>query len=174
MVRLKGDHIRLRALEPEDLELLYEIENNPEIWEVSGTTSPYSKHILQQYLDNSHRDIYEMKQLRLCIEDMSGEPIGLIDLFDFDPRNRRAGIGIVIRESAHRNKGAGTEAVTLLCEYAFDSLELKQVYANVGVENEASIRLFEKLGFLKVGVKKSWNLVKGRFRDVILYQKINN
>ena len=96
---LKGQNIHLRALEPEDLDFLYEIENNESIWEVSNTQTPYSKWVLKNYLENSHLDIYEAKQLRLAIcQDEDFPAIGLIDLFDFDPRNNRAGIGIVIQK----------------------------------------------------------------------------
>lgn len=173
MLKLRGEHIQLRALEPEDLDFLYEIENNPEIWEISGTIAPYSKHVLRQYLGNSHQDIYEAKQLRLCIVSRNDKVVGLIDLFDFDPKNKRAGIGIVIHENAERNKGVGTEALSLLCDYAFDTLDLHQLYANVGSDNTASIKLFKKLEFSEVGLKKDWMLVNGKFKDELLFQKIN-
>ena len=67
MLKLQGENIFLRALEPEDLDFLYELENNGDVWEISGTTAPYSKFILRQYLENAHKDIFEAKQLRLCI-----------------------------------------------------------------------------------------------------------
>ena len=93
MLSLQGEIINLRALEPEDLELLFNIENNKEFWEISTTITPYSKFILRQYLENSHRDIYDVKQLRLVIcKAADNEPVGLIDLFDFDPRHKRAAI----------------------------------------------------------------------------------
>lgn len=173
MQALKGKHISLRALEPEDLDFLYELENNNEIWEISGTVTPYSKDVLRQYLQNAHRDIYDVKQLRLAITSNKKETIGLIDLFDFDPKNRRAGIGIVVLSNLHRNKGAGGEAIGLLQEYAFSSLELRQLYANVGTENAPSIHLFKKMGFVEVGVKKDWILSNGSFKDEILFQKIH-
>ncbi|MEB8389535.1 GNAT family N-acetyltransferase, partial [Rhodobacteraceae bacterium KMM 6894] len=87
MLSLKGENCYLRALESEDLDFLYELENNTELWEISGTTVPYSRHLLQLYLDNAHKDIYEAKQLRLCICNTSDKAVGLIDLFDFDPHN---------------------------------------------------------------------------------------
>ncbi|MFT5942930.1 MAG: diamine N-acetyltransferase, partial [Sediminicola sp.] len=147
MLSLKGIHGYLRALEPEDLNFLYELENNTQIWEISGTTTPYSKHILQLYLDNAHKDIYEAKQLRLCICNSDDNVVGLIDLFDFDPHHHRAGIGIVILEEKDRNKGLGLEALQLLENYAFDGLHLRQLYANVLEDNEASIHLFKKLDY---------------------------
>lgn len=124
-------------------------------------------------MDNAHKDIYEVKQLRLCICNLEGKVIGLIDLFDFDPRNLRVGMGIVISEEANRNRGVGAEAIEILCDYVFSVLGLRQVYANVLEDNAPSIHLFTKLGFKKVGVKKDWISSNGKFKDEILFQKIN-
>lgn len=172
MLNLQGENIYLRALENKDIEFLYQLENNTSIWEISGTTTPYSKDVLQAYLDNAHRDIYDVKQLRLCICTTENMVIGLIDLFDFDPKNRRAGIGIVILTPDDRNKGIGSEALTLLSEYAFSTLDLHQLFANVMEDNEASIHLFQKLGFTTVGTKKDWIFSKGSYKNEILFQKI--
>ena len=88
---LKGKNIYLRALEPEDLDFLFVIENDKNLWEVSGTQIPFSRFILKQYLEQTHLDIYQAKQLRLVVSKNSEDlPIGLIDLFDFDPQHKRA------------------------------------------------------------------------------------
>jgi diamine N-acetyltransferase len=174
MLKLKGKHIYLRALEPSDLEFLYQLENNPEVWEISGTTTPYSRHTLQNYLDNAHRDIYEVKQLRLTISAISSKTLGFIDLFDFDPRHRRAGLGIVVLEEKNRNKGIGTEAISLMCDYAFTILDMHQIYAHVLEDNAASIRMFQKLGFEYTGARKDWVLSEGVFKNELLFQKIKN
>lgn len=168
---LKGKHTSLRALEPGDLDFLFELENNSDIWEISGTITPYSRHVLKQYLDNAHRDIYEVKQLRLAICNGTNKVIGFIDLFDFDPKHRRAGIGIVILDKSDRKNGHGSEAVSLLCEYAFKVLNLNQVYANVSEDNRASVQLFKKMGFELAGIKKDWILVGGKFKNELLFQK---
>ena len=159
MITLKGANIYLRALEPEDLEFVYAIENNESVWEVSNTQTPYSRFLIKQYLENAHQDIYEAKQLRLaiCLND-SQKAIGLIDLFDFDPKNSRAGIGLVIADLASRNKGIGSEALELVINYSFQQLQLHQLYANIGSDNEISLQLFTKFGFQKIGIKKDWNL----------------
>jgi len=172
MLNLRGDQIYLRALEPSDIDFLYTLENTTSLWEISGTTTPYSKHVLQLYLENAHRDIFEVKQLRLCICNKTDMVLGLIDLFDFDPKNRRAGMGIVILSADEHNKGIGYEAITILSDYAFTTLGLKQLYANVIEDNLASLHLFEKLGFIKVGTKKDWIFTNGSFKNEILLQKI--
>ncbi|WP_027075766.1 GNAT family N-acetyltransferase [Maribacter antarcticus] len=174
MELLKGKNLFLRALEKEDLQFLYDIENNTHVWEISGTVTPYSRSVLEFYLENAHRDIYEVKQLRLVICSPEGITLGLIDLFDFDPKHKRAGVGIVIVKEADRNKGIGAEALELLSNYAFTILELKQLYANILEENKRGIHLFQKLGFLKVGVKKDWISSNGRYKNEVLFQKINN
>lgn len=174
MKTLKGDNIYIRALEPNDLEFVYAIENDQSIWEVSNTHTPYSRFLVKQYLENAHQDIYEAKQLRLAIcQDQDFPALGLIDLFDFDPKNNRAGVGIVIQNNENRKQNIGSEALALLIEYAFYNLNLHQLYANIGTENEASKALFTKFGFEIIGVKKDWTFVNGKYKDEAIFQLIN-
>ncbi|QOD61862.1 GNAT family N-acetyltransferase [Polaribacter haliotis] len=169
---LKNKNINLRALEPEDLEFLFQIENDESFWEVSHTQTPFSKFVLKQYLENAHLDIYEAKQLRLIIEENSSEKaIGTIDLFDFNPQHKRAGIGILIHPDFQKN-GFASEALSLLISYAFSHLNLHQLYANITVDNAKSISLFKKYHFKKIGVKKDWILSEGKYKDEILFQLI--
>ncbi|MFV8344981.1 GNAT family N-acetyltransferase [Flavobacterium sp. ZB4P13] len=174
MKTLKGENIYIRALEPNDLEFVYAIENDQSIWEVSNTHTPYSRFLVKQYLENAHQDIYEAKQLRLAIcQDKDFPALGLIDLFDFDPKNNRAGVGIVIQDNENRKQNIGSEALGLLIEYAFCNLNLHQLYANIGTENEASKALFTKFGFEMIGVKKDWTFVNGIYKDEAIFQLIN-
>jgi len=174
MKTLKGKNIYLRALEPNDLEFIFAIENDQSIWEVSNTHTPYSRFLVKQYLENAHQDIYEAKQLRLAIcQDQDFPAVGLVDLFDFDPKNNRAGVGIVIQGNEHRNQNIGSEAIALLIEYAFSNLNLHQLFANIGTENVASTALFTKFGFEMIGVKKEWTLVNGKYKDEAIFQLLN-
>ena len=174
MITLKGKNIFLRALEPNDLEFIYAIENDESVWEISHTQTPYSRFLVRQYLENANQDIYEAKQLRLAIcENDDENAIGLIDLFDFDPKNNRAGIGILIKNTDNRNQGIGTEALGLLINYAFYNLNLNQLYANIDTQNIGSLKLFTNFGFQKIGVKKQWNFVNGVYKDEALFQLIH-
>ena len=130
--------------------------------------------MVKQYLENAHQDIYEAKQLRLAIcQDEDFPALGLIDLFDFDPKNNRAGIGIVIQGTENRKQNIGSEALELLIRYSFYHLNLHQLFANIDPKNEASIGLFTKFGFQIIGTKKDWNLVNGVYQDEALFQLIN-
>ena len=101
MLTLTGEKLYLRALEPEDLDFIYEIENDETIWEISATQTPYSRFLIKQYLENAHQDIYEAKQLRLVMVSNKKENIGLIDLFEFDPKNKRVGVGLLIAKKEY-------------------------------------------------------------------------
>jgi len=154
---LENSTITLRALEPEDLEVLFRWENDPSIWHLSGTVAPYSRFLLKQYLENAQKDIYELKQLRLMIElNAEKRPLGAIDLFDFDPYHRRAGIGILIADDSDRGKGYAREALDTLMKYSFDGLKLHQLWCNIPSWNNKSMKLFTSAGFQVVGEKKEW------------------
>lgn len=174
MITLKGENIYLRALEPEDLEFIHAIENDESIWEISNTQTPYSKFLIKQYLEQAHKDIFEVKQLRLMISNYEEASLGLIDIFDFDFKNSRAGIGILLKELDNRGRGYGSEALNLLKNYCFTHLGLHQLYCNISEDNQASIKLFTNLGFKQIGLKKEWNCINGSFKDEYLYQLINN
>ncbi|MEW6467382.1 MAG: GNAT family N-acetyltransferase [Bacteroidota bacterium] len=170
---LNGKNIRLRALEPSDIDMLYKWENDPAIWQVSNTLTPYSRFVLEQYIANSHQDIYTAKQLRLVIQlakDLSC--IGCIDIFDFDPRHHRAGIGVLIADEKERQNGYATEALQLLLDYCFKTLQLHQVYCNVSKSNTASLHLFKKHGFEITGTKKDWNRNGTGWEDEYLMQLV--
>ena len=169
---LTYNNVSLRPLEPEDIELLYEWENNMEIWQVSNTKTPYSKHILAQYIQESAKDIYELKQLRLIIQNEQKKPVGAVDLFDFEPYHLRAGVGILIHNPEDRKQGYAANALKALSNYALHILGLKQLYANIAFDNTESIHLFEKLEFKQAGIKKDWLKISGGWKDEVLFQKI--
>ncbi|NCC72367.1 MAG: N-acetyltransferase [Sphingobacteriia bacterium] len=171
---LKGEKILLRAPEPSDVDLLYSWENDNNIWQVSYNSAPVSRFALEQYVLNSHLDIYTTKQLRLMIDNVhDGQTIGSVDLFEFDPEHRRAGIGIYLLDN-ERQKGKASEALGLMIDYCFDKLSLKQVFCSIAPDNQASIALFTAKGFQHTGTKKSWLFINKKWTDVCFYQLINH
>ena len=147
--------VHLRAMEPEDLELLYQIENNPSLWKVGVTNVPYSRYQLRDYLARSTGDIYTDRQVRMVVENGEGVAIGLIDMMNYEPQHHRAEVGIVIREP-FRHQGFGTEALEQLKQYARDIVHLHQLFAYVDMENEESLRLFQKAGFERSAILNDW------------------
>lgn len=170
---IKSGDICLRAVEKNDLDVLYACENDMSIWKVSNTQTPFSKYVLEQYLDTSHQDIYTNRQLRLMICLNNSElAVGTVDLFEFDPAHARIGVGVLIFD-AFRNKGYAFDALHCLKTYAFEILLVNQLYCNISASNHESRRLFEKLGFKNTGIKQQWNRTSAtEFEDELFYQLI--
>jgi diamine N-acetyltransferase len=171
MNTLKGKNIFLRALESEDINYLFSIENNEKYWSISDSQIPFSRYLLNRYLKNSNMDIYEAKQLRLVITDFQNITIGLIDLFDIDFKNNRAGVAIIINEKM-RSKGFAKEALELLIQYSKTHLSLHQLYCNILEDNSHSINLFKSAEFKQVGLKKDWIKFDGKYKNELLLQLI--
>ena len=164
--------MHLRAVEPTDLPLLYEWENDVENWEVSHTMEPYSKALLEKFIETSAQGLYGNRQQRLMVvTNETNGTVGAIDIFDFDPQNRRAGIGILI-DKKHRHNGFGLEAVELTKKYLFETVKLHQIYCNILIDNSYSLQLFQKAGFEICGKKKEWILTKNGWADEYFLQII--
>lgn len=168
---MRGEKVTLRAVEPEDIDLMYGVENDIHNWGVSGTNTPFSTYLLAQFVESQRVDIYSSKQLRLMVENSRGEVVGIVDIFDFDPYNHRAGVGILIFES-HRAMGYGADVLSVMHNYCRDILQLHQLWCNVGADNFASLGLFAKMGYTEVGRKRDWQFHDGEYQDEILLQRI--
>jgi len=171
MIRLENEMVGLRAIEPADIDVLFDLENDLDLWKYSNRSQPYSRDLLKRYIDNAHKDIFETRQIKFTIMDQEAIPIGFIDLFDYEPLHHRAGVGLVIRKEK-QSKGYGAASLELISDYAKKYLQLHQLYANIASENKISIRLFEAQGYVFVGTKKDWNFYEGQFQDESTYQKI--
>ncbi|MBQ8009219.1 MAG: GNAT family N-acetyltransferase [Bacteroidaceae bacterium] len=167
-----GKLVRLRAVEPEDLEFLYQMENDPSLWSISNFTVPYSKATLRAYIENSMNDMFADRQLRLMICELSHDkPVGVIDISDFEPMHGRGEIGISLLVE-ERGKGYAAEALDLLCDYVFTFLHFKQLNAHILADNTASLNLLHRAGFTDCGLLKSWWRIGGEYHDMVLLQKI--
>lgn len=169
---LKKGNIELRAIEPEDVEFILEMENDTSLWHLSNTNNPFSRFDIEQYIMLTDKDVFSAKQLRFII-DYSGkektQAIGAIDVFDFDAHNRRAGIGISITKD-QRKKGYAGIALDILINYMFNQLSLNQIYCNIGEDNIESIGLFMSRGFKEAGNKKEWKLRNNKWFDELFFQ----
>lgn len=168
---LKSDTLYLRALERSDLDFLFALENDVSVWRVSNTVAPFSREVLEHYLEQAGQDIYAARQLRLVICSSDHQAIGAIDLFDFDPLHLRAGIGILIREP-FRRQGLAGKALALLLHYGARYLMLHQLYCSIAADNEASLALFRQADFQEVGTRRHWLRTPQGWVDVVEMQKI--
>lgn len=147
--------IKLRAIEPEDLELLYSIENDMSVWNVGMTNVPYSKFALNEYLLNIKYDMYADRQVRLMVDNSEGKTIGIVDITDYDPRHNRAEVGIIIMDE-YRRQGYATEVLQAVREYAKNVIHLHKLYAVIDTSNTAALNTFQKAGFNEECTLKDW------------------
>lgn len=168
------DRIRLRAPEPSDAALLYQWENDISLWHVSDTLAPVSMFKIEQFILDAS-DIYTNRQQRFMIDKISEakpKTVGTVDLYDFDPRHKRAGIGIMIA-AEDRGKGYGSTAVRLCTSFAFDTLSIHQLFCFINADNQASLNLFRKQGFIQTGERKQWILAVNGWTDQLQFQLFN-
>ncbi|MCM1169050.1 MAG: GNAT family N-acetyltransferase [Bacteroides sp.] len=175
---ISSDSLFLRAMEPQDESFLYDIENRREAFSVGENRIPFSHDYLQRFIYASLQENFlSSGQLRLvvcCGEDTELHPeqaVGILDFFNYDSFHRRAETGIVVCPG-YRNKGIGEKILTLACDYARNQLNLHQLYAEVAANNEGSLKLFEKCGFERCGLRRQWLLQAGEWVDTVLWQKI--
>lgn len=162
--------VYLRAMEPEDLDVLYLVENDESVWSVSATNVPYSRCALANFIVNSTGDIFTDKQVRMMVEDASHEIVGIVDLMNFDPQHLRAELGIVIRKE-WQGKGYAQAAVVHLMHYARRVIHLHQLYAVVSVENAACLSALQVCGFQSSAVLRDWLFDGEKYVDAYMLQR---
>ncbi len=171
-MNMEGRLCRLRAMEPADVDLLYEWENDTAVWSVSGTLAPFSRFALEALIESQRYDLFQSRQLRLIIETLDGRPLGAADLFEVDPLHRRAGVGILIHRTEDRGCGYAADALAVMIDYARRTLGLHQLWCGIETDNTASLSLFRRLGFVEIGTKRDWNWTAEGWKDELLMQLI--
>ncbi len=171
MIQFEG--IGLRAPEPYDVEHIFEWENDPQQWDSSSIVSSYSLHNIQEYVSNYDPDIFVTRQLRFMIVDVKkpDSPIGMIDLFDFDPLNRRAMTGFYVSE-LYRGKGVCSRALIALSFFCHERLSIHQLSAVSTVDNQSSLYSLKNAGFVEAGTLKDWIIRPNGYVDAVMMQKI--
>ena len=166
--------MKLRALEPEDLEILYTLENDPELWDTSESDAPYSKYILKQYIAEGNT-LLSSGELRLVIEIQNNESqrpivVGFIDITNYTAQSQRAQIGIALLKK-YRNKGYGTQALNLIERLTSNKLHIHTLYAYVSIKNIASSKLFNKSGYTPIATLPEWFYYNKSYEDVYFFIK---
>ena len=165
---LQNSHITLRALEPEDLEVLYRWENDAALWFTGNTVAPYSRYDLKQYIASAPKNIYEHGFIKLIIERVfDGAKLGVVDLFDYDHHNSRAEVGVYI-DASHRRAGYGLQAVQLITDYGLNFLHLNQLYCHIPASNAETEALFTKAGYQRTALLPSWIKTPEGYADVVM------
>ncbi len=170
---LTGERVTLREMKAADLDRIHRWENKPELWYLGDVHEPLTKEEIHEFMQHTTGDIYLDGQLRMIIDDKKGNSVGCIDLFDFDKYNEKAGVGILVAEQSDRKKGFASEALSLLTNYCFEVLNLRQLYCHITVDNKNSVRLFTSCGYTETGRCKDWVKKGNVFIDALFLQNMN-
>lgn len=162
--------LRLRAMEPEDLDFLYGIENDPEVWNVGNASVPYSRYVLHDYIANTTNDIYYDGQVRMIAESDSGDVVGMVDIFNFNAQHRRAEVSVVVHKN-YRRRGFASLALGMVMDYSLRTLHLHQLYAVIAEDNAASLALFDKMGFKRSNMLSDWLFDGAKYANAWIVQK---
>lgn len=165
----KQPDIKLRAMELEDLDLLYTVENDMTMWDVCTSNVPYSKAALTEFITRNTSDIFADRQLRLIVENGVGEPVGIVDILNFEPRFGRAEVGVVILKE-HRHRGYAAMALRKLIQYAKNVIHVHQLYAIVATDNLSSMALFQNEGFIPSAQLKDWIRMGNDYKNAVVMQ----
>lgn len=169
---LRDGTYMLRAPEPEDLDVLFNMENDTSLWMVSGNAVPYSRYQIKKYIVQSQHDFYTDRQIRfMIVREADNVVLGSVDLTDIDPYNGRAEIGIALL-SEYRGRGIASATLKIVSEYAQKVLHLRQLFCHVPSDHKQSIKLFVSNGFAKSGSLKDWLVEDEAYKDVLILQKI--
>lgn len=169
---LSGERCYLRAIEPSDVDVLYQIENDVDLWKDGAQIQPVTRFSIEGLAAQAGMDVFQTHQLRLMVCDINtDEELGCVDLFDFDPHNMNGGVGIMIR-SEYREQGYGSEALSVFADYLFSQLHLHSLTASIRRSNEASLNLFHKCGFERVGVRREWIRTNEGYEDEVIMQLV--
>lgn len=164
-MNIKGKIVTLRAIEKEDLELMREMLNDPEMENlVVGWAFPVSKYEQEKWYENN---ITNKNNLRFIIELDNKKAVGLATLTDIDWKNRKATHGMKLVTSNVRRKGVGTDTVMAIMRYAFEELHLNRLDGSWFKENIASKNMYMKCGWQEEGCFRSYIFKKGKYRDLI-------
>jgi len=186
--RLKGPRVTLRTVQADDRDRMHDWENRPELDHLGNEHRPLTLQQIEEFIDHATGNLHVDGQLRFMIDLSPTDPphgkdplghlhvattIGCIDLFEFDSYNRRAGVGILIAEQEHRQKGYAKEAVQLLTDYCFEVLKMRQLFCHIPVDNLPSLQLFSGCGFKETGRCRDWVKKGNAFIDAMFMQKLN-
>lgn len=176
---LEDDSILLRAVEPDDADVMFAFESDSEQWRDNGMYAPFSRHNLRNYAENYDADPIRAGQLRLVIQykkqpaDGSTRPgpvVGLVDLFDISAVNRTAFVGIYVCPDLRR-MGVASRALALIEEYSRQLLNLRMLAAKVSGGNLPSQYLFAEAGYEKAGELRDWILSGGVSCPLLIFLK---
>jgi diamine N-acetyltransferase len=169
---IEGERVLLRRMGRQDVEDVVRMRGEPEVQAQLFSEQPPTLEEHRRWLAGmeARGDRHEF----MIVDRTSGRSVGTIGLSHIDRTHRRAEYGILLGEPGARGKGLAAEASRLLLDYAFRTLGLVRVYLHVFPDNEAAVRLYERVGFAREGLLRRHVSKRGRFHDVVVMAAVRD
>ncbi len=169
---IEGKRVKLRGFELDDLDEVHRAMNNPNMTRYLRVMKPFSKEDEEEWIKNTWKRRKEGTHYAFAIEDKEkGELIGSISLMNVEQENKRAELGIWIKEE-YWGKGYGTEAEKLMTKYGFEELNLNSIHARAYSFNERSQRAIKSIGFKENGKQRAALYRHGDYHDAYYYDML--
>ena len=163
-----GDKLRLRAVERSDLERFVEWLNDPEVRAGLLLHLPLSMAEEEKWFEDMiKRPAVEHPMVIEIRQDESWVMIGNCGIHNIDWRLRSAEVGIFIGQKDNWDQGYGTEAMRVLLDHSFNTLNLNRIALQVYEDNPRAVRAYEKAGFVHEGRARQGMYKNGRYVDII-------
>lgn len=168
-----GNRIFLRAFEYDDLQLLNEIRNDSKSFEYTGgnkffISSEYDKKWIEDKIFNNQNQLY----LAICLNNK--ELIGYLGISNVDHLNKVAQWAGIIIHQKHAGNGYATEATSMLLQHVFEELGLNRFYGYWLESHLVSIKMAQKVGFIKEGLLREFVFKKNEFHNAFIMSILRN
>ncbi|HMO95056.1 MAG TPA: GNAT family protein [Tepidiformaceae bacterium] len=161
----QGRLIRLRVREPEDEPLLHRWFNDVDVTEHLTVAYPVSHRAELAFIERMSAPSFNIAEF--AVETLADRRlIGGAGLFDVNPENRSAMLGIAIGDKTCWDSGYGTDTMRTLCRFGFDMMNLHRIQLDVYAGNDRARHVYEKVGFQVEAVRRQAHYKFGRYLDV--------
>ena len=165
---LKGKKTLLRSISRDDLERLWQFNNDVEVELAGGGDPPIPQSLSRLYAEYDHESSKGGRDGSKFVIEAEGKCIGQCALFNFNETSQTCELGITIGDKAYWGHGYGRDALQCLLDYAFRLRNIRRVHLSVNGNNQRAIRAYQSCGFIEEGRLRAhvWN--DGKFVDLVL------
>lgn len=161
-----GSLVRLRAVEPRDVEDFHRWFNDPDVTGTLGVRYPMSVGAEREWVE--HAGVPSYANCHFAVETLDGVLLGSCGLFETaQPENRCAQLGITLGNKAYWNRGYGTDTMRMLCGFGFGEMGLHRIELMVFAHHAAARRVYEKVGFAEEAYAREAHWGDGAWWDVV-------
>lgn len=170
---LRGSKVSLRPIGPDDAEAMFASLQDPTVRHMTATVGEFTREQVQKYCRNIAED-EDRADFAIFANDQPQITVGEVSINEVDWDNQQANYRIALYGEAFFGKGYGSEATRLVLEYGFNHMNLHRIDLEVFDYNARAVAMYERMGFVREGVKREALHWEDRFHDVIIMSMLKH